>query len=173
VRSWDHPAVDQALEAIDRFTLPVRDTAKATIFYTDVMGGDLIDDRAVEIAGVHHPAARVRMCPAVDIVLVEQRYGWQPIDTPNPHWGFAIPAADVDPWIEHLEDWGVPSALVFREADVTDLGQPTRVELHFLDPDGNQIELICHDYPMNDRAWRGRYDAFALAYDYRGWPASR
>jgi catechol 2,3-dioxygenase-like lactoylglutathione lyase family enzyme len=164
--------VAQPIASIDRFTLPVRDPAKALIFYTEVLGGDVVDRNVVEIAGVEHPAVRVHMCPGVDVVLVEQRYGWQPIDTPNPHWGFAVPAADVDSWIEHLADWGIPSALVFREADITELGTPTRVELHFLDPDGNQIELISHNYPMNDRAWRGRYDAFQLAYDYRLWTGS-
>jgi catechol 2,3-dioxygenase-like lactoylglutathione lyase family enzyme len=166
------PTQAQPIEQIDRFTLPVRDTAKATIFYTDVLGGEVVDHHTIEIAGIDHPAVRVHMCPAVDVVLVEQRYGWQPIDTPNPHWGWAVTAADVDGWIEHLADWGIPSALVFRAGDTKELGTPTRVELHFLDPDGNQIELVSHDYPMNDRAWRGRYDAFALAYSYRDWPPS-
>ena len=38
------------------------------------------------------------------------------------------------------------------------MGVPTKVELHFLDPDGNQIELVAWDYPRNDRAWQGQYD---------------
>ena len=55
-------------------------------------------------------------------------------------------------------------------ADITELGRPTRAELHFLDPDGNQLELVAWDYPMNDRAWRGRYDPWPLAYSYASWP---
>ena len=52
------------------------------------------------------------------------------------------------------------------------MGVPTRVELHFLDPDGNQLELVAWDYPMNDRAWLGRYDPWALAYNPTNWPPS-
>ncbi len=106
----------------------------------------------------------------MDLVLVQQHYGWNPVDSTNPHWGFAIPGADVDAWVEHLAEWRVPSALVFRDADQEALGVPTRVELHFLDPDGNQIELVAWDYPMNDRAWRGQYDPWTLLYSYRDWP---
>ena len=54
--------------------------------------------------------------------------------------------------------------------DIVDLGAPTRAELHFLDPDGNQLELVAWDYPMDDRANRGRYDAWQLFYSWGSWP---
>jgi hypothetical protein len=60
--------------------------------------------------------------------------------------------------------------MVFREDDQAAMGVPTRVELHFLDPDGNQIELVAWDYPRNDRAWQGQYDPWVLQYSYRDWP---
>jgi len=112
------------------------------------------------------------MCDGVDVVLVRQYYGWLPVDSTNPHWGFAIPGADVDMWVEHLKEWEVPSAMVFREDDQEAMGVPTRVEVHFLDPDGNQIELVAWDYPMNDRVCRGQYDSWELPYKHRDWPPS-
>ena len=45
-----------------------------------------------------------------------------------------------------------------------------RVELHFLDPDGNQIELVAWDYPMNDQASRGHYNPWDLTYRHDQWP---
>jgi catechol 2,3-dioxygenase-like lactoylglutathione lyase family enzyme len=158
------------LDGVDRFTLPVRDLAKAALFYTQVLGGDVVERDALEMGDRSRPAVRVRMCNGVDVVLVQQWYGWLPVDSTNPHWGFTIPGADIDTWVEHLKEWQVPSALVFREDDLEKIGVPTRAELHFLDPDGNQIELVAWDYPMNDRAWRGQYDSWGLPYNYREWP---
>lgn len=165
--SADHPL---DIEGVHRFTLPVRDLAKSELFYTRVLGGDVVLRNAVELGAWEHPAIGVQVCPGVEVVLVEQGYGWLPIDSTNPHWGFAIPGADVDTWVEHLRDWGVPSAVVFRDNDLVELGTPTRAELHFLDPDGNQLELVAWDYPMNDRAWRGRYDPWPLYYSHNSWP---
>src|SRR5581483_9216058 len=146
------------------------DLAKAELFYTQVMGGDVVERGAVEMGRVQRPATRVHMCDGVDIVLVQQFYGWNAVDSTNPHWGFGIAAADVDAWVGHLEEWEVPCALLFREADQEAMGVPTRVELHFLDPDGNQLELVSWDYPMNDRAWMGQYDSWTLLYSWRAWP---
>jgi len=158
------------IEGVHRFSLPVRNLAKAELFYTQVLGGDIVERNAIEMGRWESPGVRLQMCSGVEVVLVEQGYGWLPIDSTNPHWGFAIPGADVDTWVEHLEEWRVPSALVFRDHYVVENGVPTRVELHFLDPDGNQIELVAWDYPMNDQAWRGRYDPWPLYYSYASWP---
>ena len=166
-RSVDAPL---EIDGVQRFTLPVRDLKKAELFYTEVLGGDLLEREAVEPGAWEHAAVRMQMCTGVQVVLVEQGFGWLPVDSTNPHWGFAIPGADLDTWVEHLSAWHVPSAVVFRDADITELGKPTRAELHFLDPDGNQLELVAWDYPMNDRAWRGRYDPWPLVYSYASWP---
>jgi catechol 2,3-dioxygenase-like lactoylglutathione lyase family enzyme len=169
-----NPRLNQSvdLEGVDRFTLPVRDLAKAELFYTQVLGGDVVQRGAAEMGRLDHPALRVHMCDGVDVVLVRQYYGWLPVDSTNPHWGFAIPGADLDTWVDHLREWQIPSAVVFRDDDQEAIGVPTRAELHFLDPDGNQIELVAWDYPMNDRAWRGQYDSWTLPYNYRDWPPS-
>jgi hypothetical protein len=135
-----------------------------------VLGGDVVEHGISEMGKRDLPATRVRLTNDVDVTLVQQFFGWQPIDSTNPHWGFAIPGADVDTWIEHLKEWQIPSALVIRDDDREAMGVPTRAELHFTDPDGNQIELVAWDYPMNDRAHRGQYDGFILAYNYREWP---
>jgi len=166
------PTKSVDLDSVDRFTLPVRDLAKAELFYTRVLGGDVVQRDAVEAGEREHPAIRMHMCDGVDVVLVQQWYGWLPVDSTNPHWGFAIPGADVDMWVEHLKEWEVPSAMVFRDDDQEAMGVPTRVEVHFLDPDGNQIELVAWDYPMNDRASRGQYDSWVLPYKHRDWPPS-
>lgn len=163
----DHPL---DLDGVDRFTLPVRDLGKAELFYTQVLGGDVVQRDTVELAAWEHPAVRVQLCPGVEIALVKQGFGWLPIDSTNPHWAFAIPGAEVDTWVQHLNEWSVPTALVFRENYVGQVGKPTRVELHFLDPDGNQIELVAWDYPMNDRAARGHYNAWDLYYRPDRWP---
>src|ERR1043166_210687 len=113
------PRANQAfdLQSVDRFTLPVRDLAKAELFYTHVLGGDTVDRAAFEIGQWDKPGVRVRMCNGLDLVLVQQYYGWLPIDSTNPHWGFAIAGSDVDTWLEHLTEWEVPHALLFREDD--------------------------------------------------------
>jgi catechol 2,3-dioxygenase-like lactoylglutathione lyase family enzyme len=169
-RSEPLPGQGVDLDSLDRFTLPVRNLEKATLFYTQVLGGDVVQKEGTEPGAREHPAVRLHMCDGVDVVLVQQYYGWLPVDSTNPHWGFAIPGADVDTWVDHLKEWGVPSAMVFREDDQVAIGVPTRVELHFLDPDGNQIELVAWDYPRNDRAWQGQYDSWVLPYNYRDWP---
>src|SRR5438093_7044604 len=127
---------DQALDlaGVDRFTLPVREVAKAELFYTDVLGGTVVARDTIETAATDQSSIRVRLCPKVDVVLVQQRYGWLPADSPNPHWAFTIPDAEVDRWVAHFDAWKVPSALVFREDYIVELGMPTRVELHVLDP---------------------------------------
>ena len=167
-----NPRLNQPVDikGIDRFSFPVRDIAKAELFYTQVLGADVTRRDVVEMGDRDHPAIRVQMCSGVDVVLVQQAYGWLPVDSSNPHWGFEIPGAELDQWVEHLKEWQVPSAVVFRDDDQEGPGVPTRAELHFLDPDGNQVELVAWDYPMNDRAWRGQYDPWTLLYNYRDWP---
>src|SRR5438270_919233 len=119
-----NPRADRPLEldSLDRFTLPVRDLARAELFYTHVLGGDVLERGASEIEREDHPATRIRLCNGVDVMLVQQFYGWLPVDSSNPHWGFAIAGADVDQWVEHLTEWRVPSALLFREADQEEMG---------------------------------------------------
>ena len=151
----------------------MRKLDKAEFFYTQVLGAEVVDRHVVEIGAEEQPAVRVRVCPGIELALVQQDYGWLPIDSSNPHWAFEIPGSDVEAWVEHLAEWGVPSALVFREDYVVENGLPTRVELHFLDPDGTQIELVAWDYPMNDRAWRGHYNPWKLYYGHNGWPPER
>src|SRR5581483_12286954 len=99
-----------------------------------------------------------------------QSFGWNAADTANPHWGFTIPGADVDQWIVHLTEWGVPSGMVFRDTHNAPIGTPTRVELHFLDPDGNALELVAWDYPMRDLGNSGRYNYWELPYRPDTWP---
>lgn len=110
------------------------------------------------------------MSPGVEIVLVEQGHGWNAIDSTNPHWAFAIAGADLDTWVEHLKEWGVPSALQFRDP-AAETGGPSCVELHFADPDGNQFELVAWDYQGDVRPLRpGRYNPWPLYYTHKTWP---
>ena len=160
-------------QGVDHFTLPVRDLAKARQFYTEVVGAEVVAVDTTEGGATELPASRIRVCPGVTIALVQQRHGWLPVDVSNPHWAFEIAPGEVDDWVRHLESWGVPSALVVREGYVVEEGEPTRVELHFLDPDGNQIELLAYDYPMNGRASVGQYNAWDLAYRHDLWPAAK
>ena len=159
-------------QGVDHLTLPVRDLAKARQFYTEVVGAEVLAVDTTEAGAAELAASRVQVCPGVTLSLVQQRYGWLPVDVSNPHWAFEIAPGEVDDWVRHLESWGVPSALVVREGYVVEEGEPTRVELHFLDPDGNQIELLAYGYPMNSRATVGQYNAWDLAYRHDQWPAN-
>ena len=159
------------VEGVDRFTIPVRDLARAARFYTDVLGGDVVQQHAIELGAWETPAVRVEMSPGVAIVLVEQGHGWNAIDSTNPHWAFAIAGAELDTWVEHLTEWGVPSALQFRDPAAAEAGGPSCVELHFVDPDGNQFELVAWDYRGDARPSRpGRYDPWPLYYTHKSWP---
>ncbi len=157
-------------EGVDHFTLPVRDLPKARRFYAEVVGAEILAADTTEAGATEQAASRVQVCPGVTISLVKQRYGWLPVDVSNPHWAFEIAPGEVDEWVRHLESWGVPSALVVREGYAVEEGKPTRVELHFLDPDGTQIEFLAYDYPMNSRVPVGQYNAWELAYRHDRWP---
>ena len=158
-------------QGVDHFTLSVRDLAKARQFYGEVVGAEVVAVDTTEAGATELAASRIQVCPGVTISLVQQPYGWLPVDVSNPHWAFEIAPGEVDDWVRHLESWGVPSALVVREGYVVEEGEPTRVELHFLDPDANQIELVAYDYPMNSGVSVGRYNAWDLTYRHDRWPA--
>ncbi|MEA2642853.1 MAG: hypothetical protein QOF51_4247 [Chloroflexota bacterium] len=172
-RSPGAPPTPGLLQGVDRLTIPVRNLAKAELFYTQVLGAEVVERDGTELGAEEQPCVHAQLCPGVELALVKQAFGWQPIDTSNPHVAFEIPGADVDRWVAHLAAWGVPSALVFREDYVVEIGVPTRVELHFLDPDGTQFELLAYDYPMDDRAARGHYNPWDLYYGPLAWPPPR
>ncbi len=161
-----------SVDGVHQFTLPVRALEKAEQFYSQVLGAEVVEREAVEIGERQQEALRVSACPGVKLALVQQEYGWLPPDTSNPHWGFAISAADVETWLEHFAQWNIPCALIVRREYVVPMGVPTRVELHVLDPDGNQIELVAWDYPLSDRVERSRYNPWRLTYPYDSWPAN-
>jgi len=164
------PASPTLLRGVDRISIPVRKLDKAELFYTQVLGATVLDRDSVEPGLEEQSCVHVRLCDGLEVALVQQDFGWLPIDSSNPHWAFEILGDDVNHWVEHLAAWGIPSALVFREDYVVEMGVPTRVELHFLDPDGTQIELVAWDYPMNDKAWKGHYNPWNLYYSHNRWP---
>lgn len=156
---------------VQRFTLPVRDLAKSELFYTAVLGGEVLQRNAIELGAWETPAVRVEMSPGVEMVLAEQGHGWNAIDSTNPHWAFAIAGSDVDTWVQHLNEWCIPNAYVFRDPAAAEAGGPSCVELHFVDPDGNQFELLATDYRGAARpTGPGRYDPWPLSYTHGSWP---
>lgn len=163
-----HPAGE--LQGVHRFTLPVRKVDKAEMFYTDVLGAEVIDREAVEVGGKEQPALRVQLCPGIQLSLVQQDHGFIPVDGAHPHYAFTVEGAEVDTWIQHLDEWGVPNALVCRHFPRVENGTPTTIELYFFDPDGNHLELDARGYPMSDRVWMGTYNHWTQSYRYDQWP---
>ena len=161
-----------SVDGIHQFTLPVRALERAEQFYSQVLGAEVVEREAVEISGRQQEALRVSACPGVKLALVRQEYGWLPVDSTNPHWGFAISAVDVERWLEHFAQWNIPCALIVRRDHVVPMGVPTRVELHLLDPDGNQLEFVSWGYPLSDRVEGSRYNPWRLIYPYDSWPVN-
>ena len=163
-------AVLPDLQAVHRFTLPVRKLDKAEQFYTEVLGAEVIERDISEVAGKVQPALRVQLCPGIELSLVQQDHGFLPIDGAHPHYAFTVPGSEVDQWIDHLDEWGVPSALVCRHFPRVEEGQPCTIELYFFDPDGNHLELDAREYRMNEKVWMGTYNHWKQYYSYDQWP---
>lgn len=158
------------LAGVGRFTLPVRKLDKAEMFYTQVLGAEVIDRGTTEIGLRSQSALRVQLCDGIELSLVEQSWGFVPVDGAHPHYAFTVQGGEVDTWMEHFDEWGVPYALVCRTFPRAEDGSPVSIELYFFDPDGNHLELDASGYPMNDRVWMGTYNHWTQFYRYDQWP---
>jgi catechol 2,3-dioxygenase-like lactoylglutathione lyase family enzyme len=113
--------------AFGPLTLPARDMAQSRRFFTEVLGGELIDDG---------PNPKVRFGTFV-IALGAQDGGATLPHNEHPHYAFLIPPEDFRPLKERLDAFGVPTHEPWCRA-----GSPASL-MYFRDPTGNQFELYC------------------------------
>jgi catechol 2,3-dioxygenase-like lactoylglutathione lyase family enzyme len=106
-------------------SLPCRDLAESKVFYSQVMGGELVH----EIAGFVEYKIE-----DIIIGLSEQSGGWTGPDDEYPHYAFYIDGANFELMKRWLDDYGVPHYPYRR--DKTAL-------IYFRDPSGNLFELYC------------------------------
>ncbi|MBM2810935.1 MAG: Glutathione transferase [Chloroflexi bacterium] len=158
------------LANVNRFTIPVRKLDKAETFYTQVLGAEVIDRAAVEVGMHGQKAIRVQLCEGIELSLVQQNHGFIPIDGSHPHYAFTVSGADVESWMDHFDEWGVPYALVCRDFPRAENGAPVRIEMYFFDPDGNHLEIDARGYPMSDKVWMGTYNHWSQFYQHDEWP---
>ena len=110
---------------MSHISLPCLDLEASKIFYSRVMGGELVH----EIAGFVE--YRIE-----DIIfgLSEQTEGWTAIEDEYPHYAFYIDGANYGAMKNLLDRYGVPNYSYRR-------GETALV--YFRDPSGNLFELYC------------------------------
>jgi catechol 2,3-dioxygenase-like lactoylglutathione lyase family enzyme len=119
------PTAQPRFSGISHVSLPCRDLDESKIFYSQVMGGELVH----EIAGFVE-------YKIVDVIigLAGQHDGWTGPDDEYPHYAFYIDGANFELMKNWLASHGVPNYPYRR--DKTAL-------IYFRDPSGNLFELYC------------------------------
>ena len=136
-------------------SLPCRDLEESKIFYSQVMGGELV-----------HTASGFVEFRIEDIIigLSEQADGWTGVDDEYPHYAFYIDGTNLDVMKNLLDSYDVPNYPYRR--DNTAL-------VYFRDPSGNLFELYCDtgydgmmSLPLAPRRGGGAIDFRGLNYQW-------
>ena len=136
-------------------SLPCRDLEESKIFYSQVMGGELV-----------HTASGFVEFRIEDIIigLSEQADGWTGRDDEYPHYAFYIDGTNFDIMKNLLDSYDVPNYRYRR--DDTAL-------VYFRDPSGNLFELYCDtgydgmtSLPLAPRRGGGAIDFRGLNYQW-------
>ena len=106
-------------------SIPCRDLEESKIFYTQVMGGELVH----EVEGF----VEFRIEDII-IGLSEQSEGWTGPDDEYPHYAFYISGPNFELMKNWLDSYGVPN-YPYRRGDTA--------LIYFRDPSGNLFELYC------------------------------
>ncbi|BAI74679.1 glyoxalase/bleomycin resistance protein/dioxygenase (plasmid) [Azospirillum sp. B510] len=126
------------LNGVLETALYVDDLARARAFYEDIMG--------LRAMSLSERLAAYPVGPKSVLLLFQKGLTDQPLDTPGgtipPHGGsgrlhyaFAIPAEQMDGWLDRLAGHGV--------AIESTVSWPRGARsLYFRDPDGNMVELV-------------------------------
>jgi catechol 2,3-dioxygenase-like lactoylglutathione lyase family enzyme len=160
------------LYRLDHFTVPIRDFNVAIKFYTEVLGGVVTlgpvweNARGRANAGAH--AALQLFDDDGHLVLYWQGWGQPAPDQVHPHRAFRVKnVRGMDALIGRLHAASVPYILVTPKRAKP--GHPVRASAYFRDPDGNQLEVSCADYPFRPELHVGPFDPMALSYSWRAW----
>lgn len=162
------------LDSLSHFTLPVRDLDRSEFFYTEVLGATFVhrsDPERVARGFAHSLQVHVRWGPA-DISLFRQPFGEPTIEAAHPHHAFTTKGSMIDRWVDHFASWGIPSVVVCRQharRSEIKMGDGCVVELYFLDPDGNPLELDASEYPFSERVIWAPYDHWDVLYHGGRW----
>lgn len=162
------------LDSLSHFTLGVRNLDRAEFFYTTVVGAKFAhrsDPDRVKRGLAHGLQVHVRWGD-IDISLFDQGFGEPTIDQAHPHHAFTTKGSLIDKWVDHFASWDIPSVVVCRQhgrKDSIKIGDPCAVELYFLDPDGNPLELDARDYPFSERVIWAPYSHWDVLYDGDTW----
>ena len=115
------------VKALSQISLPTRDFAQAKRFFTEVLGGELQEDR---------PMVKVQFTNFA-IALGAQDGGATAPHREHPHYAFTVPAEMFVPLKQRLEAFGIPT-----HEPWTRTGSTCSL-MYFRDPSGNQFEMFC------------------------------
>lgn len=110
---------------VSHLSIPCRDLAESKVFYSQVMGGELVH----EIPGFVEYRLK-----SIIIGLSEQPGGWTGLDDEYPHYAFYIDGTNFELMTKRLDRCGVPHYPYRRDRTALD---------YFRDPSGNLFELYC------------------------------
>jgi len=159
------------LDSLRLFSLPVENLDRAELFYTQVLGAQLLGreepEQVVRELAVY-PKLHVRW-GIIDVELVRQPWGEPTLDQAHPHHAFTTKGSQIDKWQDHLASWGIPSVIVCRQHGQKSIGDSCSVELYFHDADGNPLELDANDYTFSERVIWAPYDHWDIEYHGGRW----
>jgi catechol 2,3-dioxygenase-like lactoylglutathione lyase family enzyme len=110
---------------LSHVSLACRDLAESKLFYSGVLGGELVH----EIPGF----VEYRIADAI-FGLSEQNQGWTAPEHEYPHYAFYLDGPNFERMIRWLDGYSVPNYPYRRD--------PTAL-VYFRDPSGNLFELYC------------------------------
>lgn len=137
----DRPAGPGAARALGEFALRVEDLPAMRAFYRDVVGlGDPIGDfEAATFFGLGESAAgHEAVFVLFDRTGTDGYAGIDPATSTVDHVAFSVDAADFDAEVDRLRDHGLELDVAFHE-------WVAWRSVYFSDPEGNRLELVCHD----------------------------
>jgi catechol 2,3-dioxygenase-like lactoylglutathione lyase family enzyme len=113
--------------AFSHISLPSRDIGQSKRFFTEVLGGELIEDE---------PNVKVQL-GSFKVALGLQDGGATAPHREHPHYAFTVPPENFLALKLRLEAYGVPTHEPWTRA-----GSPCAL-MYFRDPSGNQFEMYC------------------------------
>jgi catechol 2,3-dioxygenase-like lactoylglutathione lyase family enzyme len=123
------------VNAIDHINMSVRDLARAIVFYRDVFGFEIREDRR------DHPEMPHVIMGAgarAYLAIYADAQARAPEQAFINHWGFVV--GELEPVRERLRDLGVDVHYAERNDGI--IQWPHSRSLYVSDPDGHEIELV-------------------------------